>query len=99
MDEKSLEAAAAVARSEGEPLLAALERSRRRAAGVAALLAIGVVGLVVSWSGSALLGPGAPERLLPTLAVLLAAAWCGYRVAEMRFLRRIERLLEGRPDP
>jgi hypothetical protein len=54
--------------------------------------------LVVSWSGSALLGPGAPERLLPTLAVLLAAAWCGYRIAEMRFLRRIERLLEARPD-
>ena len=98
MDERELERVAAVQRADGEPLAEAVERARRRAAGVAALLGLGVVGLVVSWSAGSPLGPGAPEQLLPTFAVLLAAAWCGYRIAEMRFLSRIERSL-GAGDP
>lgn len=88
----------AVARSANEPLAEALTRSARRAVGVAILLGIGLIALVLTWQqGSLLGGGGASEDRVMSLATLLAAAWCGYRIAEWRLLRRLARLLDE-PD-
>lgn len=91
-----VETLAATPRGHEEPLATALARGRRRALGAAAVLGLGVVALVVMWNEGSILGPGAGDSLVSTFGVLLAAVWVGYRLAEWRWLGRLERRL-GRP--
>lgn len=92
---------AAVHRRPGVEPREALAAAARRAASVSVLLALGIAGLVASWIagfGVGQLPPGDPDPRILAIGLVLASAWCGYRIAEWRVLRRLERLAAEDPQ-